>query len=316
MAVKHGHHVLIATCSGALARQLRELASAALPGAHLHGPFSDVRQARDYLRERAKADDSFGIDYAITDHELDDDYGFELATALRELLGRTPYTLFLIGEDGVGGAYAKQAVTHVRVPTEGRGERGRLEVALAAFLQADSLHSTGTSLTGDVVRAVYEDLGISPSRGKPVYRRFITQQMQSYDETEPDVHMRMTLGAIAHFYLYEGRVWAQALSGNLNPTPHTLEELEATVDPRSWFRINERQLVAHLCILPSANIVEQATTLPAGAPLRLRLHQTSAFPHDEVAPEHVAAFVKWYAENDPSSDLDDDDLGFDFDIGD
>ena len=98
------------------------------------------------------------------------------------------------------------------------------------------------------------------------------------------VALPMPATVIAHFYADEGRTWAASVSGNLNPCLHTLDELEATLRPESWCRINDRQLVSASGLAVDYPSDAERFELQVSSPLR-----------NEVDPARRADVERWLA---------------------
>ena len=288
--------ILLAVATPALTRSLVALLRAQLPQAELHGPFATEDEAAAYFLGRD--DLPVRADYALVEHELADGPGAELARGLRR---RFSAPVFVLPEGADARPYEHRALAYLRV--------GEFERELPRYLIDDRLASPALLDTGVDYRALAAEV-----RGeRPVaYRSRIVQLLA--DEAPDDAGrerltqlwpMAMTLGAIAHFYADDGYAWAQAHSGNLNRTPYALDELEASLQPAGWFRINERQIVRHLGIDVDFDLERAVARLSDGEPLRLRLYRESVLDN-AVNPQRLGDFLLWYDAGEPDDEPDDD----------
>ncbi len=282
-------HLLIATNTGQLARELLAHVRRLLPEVEIHGPFATEKEGIDYFSDRP---DIRRVDYALVEHRLADGFGIDLVRALHHLHMRPIFIAEYLSETV---DYDRQSVAVVL--------REELEAKLKKYLTPSTDHSKASYLIGDDGNKLEADLEGTTKEGP--YRRRITQLM--FDGREEVLANRkpmpfpMLVDAIAHFYYDQNYAWAVAFSGNLNPTPHTLDELEESLDPRDWFRINERQIIHRISINPGFRVEERAEGVKPGTALKLELYQSSVWD-DRVEAEKVSAFLDWIALDDEEDD--------------
>lgn len=257
-------HVLVLTDTAERARLVGRVLRARYPALVLHGPFAEVGEAAAY-------DPGGRLDYAVVDHELADGFGVEYW----RYAGRTfahPAVVLPRGVDG--GAYDKQSIYTLAAD--------RLARDLPAVIAPERHASPSVWLRASTARWCALDL----AGERPVYRRRIVQLLESWTD-DPAAAMPMPTSVIAHFYADGGRVWGAAVSGNLNACAHTLDELEASLRPELWCRINDRQLVSAVALATADPFDGERLALEITSPLR-----------DEVDPARRASVERWLAGRD------------------
>ena len=252
-------HVLVLTATAARARLVGRVLRGRHPDVVLHGPFGAVGEAAGYRVEGR-------IHYAVVDHRLADGFGIEYWSRVRDTFARP----VIVTEPGDAvAAYAKQSI--YTLPAE------RLEADLPGVVTAERDASATVWLRDTTARWCALDL----AGERTVYRRRIIQLLESWtdDSVSP---MPMPATVIAHFYADEGKTWAAAVSGNLNPCRHSIDELEASLRPEMWCRINDRQLVSAVALVTEAPYDGE----------RLDFHVTSPL-RNAVDPARRAAVERW-----------------------
>ena len=257
-------HVLVLTATAERARLVGRVLRTRYPDLVLHGPFAEVGEAAGY-------DPGGRLDYAVVDHELADGFGVEYWRYARRTFA-SPVVVLPAGADG--GAYAKQSI--YTLPAD------RLEADLPAVVVPQRHASPSVWLRASTARWCALDL----AGGRPVYRRRIVQLLEGWGD-DSAAAIPMPASVIAHFYADEGRVWAAAVSGNLNACAHTLDELEASLRPELWCRINDRQLVGAVALATAEPFDGERLALAVTSPLR-----------DEVDPVRRAFVQQWLAGRD------------------
>lgn len=221
MSVRKPLHVLALTATAERARLVGRVLRKRYPDVVLHGPFASLDEAAAYEAPGR-------LHYAVVDHRLDDGYGIEYWWRAPRSLAAP---IVVVDDDGRAEAYAKQSI--FTLPAT------RLAADLPEVVRADTDDSPTVMIQASTARWCAIDL----AGQRPVYRRRIIQLLESWTD-DSAAAMPMPATVIAHFYVDEGRTWAASVSGNLNPCTHTLDELEATLRPEIWCRINDRQLVS------------------------------------------------------------------------
>lgn len=254
-------HVLVLTATAERARSVGRRLRERYPEAVLHGPFATVREAAGYVTDAA-------IAYAVVDHRVADGWGVDYWRYAPRTFARA--VVLVDAGQGVG-AYAKQSIATVADDD--------VAVQLPAAVQPPGAPSPATWMDPATARWCALDL----EGHRPVYRRRIVQEVEPLLAGPPLV-MPMPVSVVAHFYADGGQTWAAAVSGNLNVCHHDLGELEATLRPELWCRINERQLIGAVALDPNDHYDGQRVNLQVTSPLR-----------DEVSPPRRAFAEQWLA---------------------
>jgi DNA-binding LytR/AlgR family response regulator len=90
---------------------------------------------------------------------------------------------------------------------------------------------------------------------------------------------------IAYFYSEHKMVWVKTMNGKKHALDYTLEQLEALLDPKDFFRLNRKYLAAYPAVL-------QATAY-SNSRLKIQLQQHNGEEEVVMSREKVGAFKKW-----------------------
>ena len=93
---------------------------------------------------------------------------------------------------------------------------------------------------------------------------------------------------IAYFYSEHKTVWLKTSEGKKHALDYTLEQLEALIDPKSFFRLNRKYLAAYPAIL-------QATSY-SNSRLKIKLKGHDEKEEIVMSREKVGAFKRWMDE--------------------
>ena len=242
----------------AAAEKLTGLIRGTWPGAVIHGPLESIEDSVEFLASHPSPDVIF------MDIQLADGHSFEI---FREVTVTSPVIFTTAYDQFALEAFQHNGLEYLLKPVK----ENDFQRAADKYRRWMTREDTMPALKPETLTSLLNGLRTDPFQKRLVIR--YGQQIKAMDIEEA-----------AYFYLESKVTLMRTFGGKEYPVDQNLEELQALLDPRQFFRINRKLIIN----------IRSITHMLAYSKARVKLTLEPAFSEEAiVSAERSAEFKEW-----------------------